>query len=37
MHEFKLGELRSGLGGKGGPVKSRRHAIAIALEDAAHL
>jgi hypothetical protein len=24
MHEFKHGELKSGRGGKGGPVKSRR-------------
>ena len=31
MHEFKHGELRSGRGGK---VKSRRQAIAIALEEA---
>jgi hypothetical protein len=34
MHEFKHGELKSGQGGKGGPVKSRRQAIAIALEEA---
>jgi hypothetical protein len=34
MHEFKHGELKSGPGGKGGPVKSRRQAIAIALEEA---
>ena len=34
MHEFKHGELNSGPGGKGGPVKSRRQAIAIALEEA---
>ena len=31
MHEFKHGELRSGRGGK---VKSRRQAIAIALNEA---
>ncbi|WP_035982086.1 DUF6496 domain-containing protein, partial [Bradyrhizobium sp. STM 3843] len=31
MHEFKHGELRSGRGGK---VKNRRQAIAIALEEA---
>ena len=31
MHEFKHGELRSGRGGK---VKSRRQAIAIALKEA---
>ena len=29
MHEFKHGELKSGRGGKGGKVKSRRQAIAI--------
>jgi len=34
MHEFKHGELKSGPGGKSGPVKSRRQAIAIALEEA---
>jgi hypothetical protein len=34
MHEFKHGELKSGRGGKAGPVKSRRQAIAIALEEA---
>lgn len=34
MHEFKHGELNSGPSGKGGPVKSRRQAIAIALEEA---
>ncbi|THD42937.1 MAG: hypothetical protein E7774_14090 [Bradyrhizobium sp.] len=34
MHEFKHGELKSGPGGKGGPVKSRRQAIAIALNEA---
>jgi hypothetical protein len=34
MHEFKHGELRSGPGGKGGKVKSRRQAIAIALSEA---
>ncbi|HEY1781046.1 MAG TPA: DUF6496 domain-containing protein [Roseiarcus sp.] len=34
MHGFKHGELKSGPGGKGGPVKSRRQAIAIALEEA---
>ena len=30
MHEFKHGELERGPGGKGGKVKSRRQAIAIA-------
>jgi hypothetical protein len=34
MHEFKHGELTSGRAGKGGRVKSRRQAIAIALEEA---
>ena len=34
MHEFKHGELKSGRNGKGGMVKSRRQAIAIALEEA---
>jgi hypothetical protein len=33
MHEFKHGELKSGRGGKGGKVKSRRQAIAIALSE----
>jgi hypothetical protein len=33
MHEFKHGELRSGAGGKGGKVTSRRQAIAIALKE----
>jgi hypothetical protein len=34
MHEFKHGELKSGRGGRGGKVKSRRKAIAIALQEA---
>jgi hypothetical protein len=34
MHEFKHGELKRGPGGKGGAVKSRRQAVAIALEEA---
>ena len=34
MHEFKHGELKSGPGGKGGKVKSRKQAIAIALSEA---
>ena len=34
MHEFKHGELKSGRGGKGGKVKNRRQAIAIALQEA---
>jgi hypothetical protein len=34
MHEFKHGELKSGKGGKGGKVKNRKQAIAIALHEA---
>jgi hypothetical protein len=34
MHEFKHGELKSGPAGKGGKVKSRRQAVAIALKEA---
>jgi hypothetical protein len=34
MHEFKHGELKSGRRGKGGKVKSRKQAIAIALHEA---
>ena len=34
LHEFKHGELKSGRSGKGGKVKSRRQAIAIALQEA---
>jgi hypothetical protein len=34
MHEFKHGELKSGQSGKGGKVKSRKQAIAIALSEA---
>jgi hypothetical protein len=34
MHEFKHGELKSGRAGRAGKVKSRRQAIAIALEEA---
>ena len=34
MHEFKHGELKSGKGGKGGTVKSRQQAIAIAISEA---
>jgi hypothetical protein len=33
MHEFAHGELKSGPEGKGGKVKSRRQAIAIALKE----
>ncbi|HMI95205.1 MAG TPA: DUF6496 domain-containing protein [Micropepsaceae bacterium] len=33
MHEFKHGELKSGPGGKGGKVKSRKQAIAIAIRE----
>jgi hypothetical protein len=34
MHERKEGTLRSGRGGKGGKVKSRKQAIAIGLSEA---
>lgn len=34
MHEFKRGKLKSGPHGKGGKVKSRKQAIAIALSEA---
>jgi hypothetical protein len=34
MHEYKHGELKSGPKGKGGKVRSRRQAIAIALSEA---
>jgi hypothetical protein len=34
MREFKEGDLKSGPGGKGGTVKRRDQAIAIALSEA---
>ncbi|HTR84112.1 MAG TPA: DUF6496 domain-containing protein [Reyranella sp.] len=34
MHEYAHGELKSGRAGTGGKVKSRRQAIAIALNEA---
>jgi hypothetical protein len=34
MHERKKGTLRSGKGGKGGKVKSKKQAIAIGLSKA---
>lgn len=34
MRRFERGTARSGRGGKGGKVKSRRQAIAIALSEA---
>jgi len=34
MHKFKRGNLKSGKGGKGGKVKSRKQAIAIGLSEA---
>ncbi len=34
LHREKLGTLRSGKGGKGGVVKSRKQAIAIGLSEA---
>jgi hypothetical protein len=36
MHEFKHGELKSGPNGKAGKVRSRKQAIAIALNEAGH-
>jgi hypothetical protein len=33
MHEYKHGELKSGRSGRGGKVKSRKQAIAIALSE----
>lgn len=34
VHKFKRGKLKSGKGGKGGTVKSRKQAIAIGLSEA---
>ena len=34
VHAFKKGKLKSGKGGKGGIVKSRKQAIAIGLSEA---
>ena len=34
MHRLKKGTLKSGKGGKGGTVKSRKQAIAIGLSEA---
>jgi hypothetical protein len=34
MHRYKRGTAKSGLGGKGGKVKSRKQAIAIGLSKA---
>jgi hypothetical protein len=34
MHKFKRGTLKSGKGGRGGKVKSRKQAIAIGLSEA---
>jgi hypothetical protein len=34
MHEYAHGELKSGRSGRGGKVKSRRQAVAIALKEA---
>ena len=34
MHEYKHGELKSGKGGKGGKVKSRKQAISIGISEA---
>lgn len=37
LHREKLGTLRSGRGGKGGKVTSRKQAIAIGLSEARKL
>jgi len=34
MSEYKHGELKSGIGGKGGIVKSRKQAIGIGISEA---
>jgi Family of unknown function (DUF6496) len=34
MRKFKRGKLRSGKGGRGGKVRSRKQAIAIGLSEA---
>ena len=34
MHRYKRGTAKSGRGGKGGKVKSRKQAVAIALSKA---
>jgi hypothetical protein len=34
MHRYKRGTAKSGKGGKGGRVKNRKQAIAIALSEA---
>src|SRR5260221_5443424 len=34
IHQYAHGELKSGRSGKGGKVKSRRQAVAIALKEA---
>jgi uncharacterized protein DUF6496 len=34
MHRYKRGKAKSGRGGKGGKVKSRKQAVAIALNKA---
>ena len=34
MHRYKRGRAKSGRGGKGGKVKSRKQAIAIGLSEA---
>jgi hypothetical protein len=33
MREYKKGALKSGAGGKGGTVKSRKQAVAIAMSE----
>jgi hypothetical protein len=34
LHKFNRGQLKSGPGGKGGKVRSRKQAIAIGLSEA---
>ena len=34
MHKFRHGKLKSGKGGKGGTVTSRKQAVAIGLSEA---
>ena len=34
MHRYKRGKAKSGMGGRGGKVKSRKQAIAIGLSKA---
>ena len=36
IHEFKLGVLKSGKGGKGGILKNHKQAIAVGISEARH-